>query len=169
MRSLLDQHPYRFMGALSLILVPILVIVIALGAPGSAASGVAILGSMVVMSGGFVVLVRGIDSTRAATPSTTHGLRQPVGAGWYPDPETPSLRFWDGEQWTDQRAPLPPRQQSSNQSVFTIARGVSLGLILFSIISWVIYNASTSGDEFECMEQNYDRAMQGSSYVEDCD
>ena len=29
-------------------------------------------------------------------------------AGWYPDPTQPGTqRFWDGEQWTEQRAPAP--------------------------------------------------------------
>jgi hypothetical protein len=29
-------------------------------------------------------------------------------AGWYPDPEqVATQRFWDGQAWTDQRAPLP--------------------------------------------------------------
>jgi Protein of unknown function (DUF2510) len=28
-------------------------------------------------------------------------------AGWYPDPEqVETQRYWDGEKWTDQRAPL---------------------------------------------------------------
>ena len=27
-------------------------------------------------------------------------------AGWYPDPEDPAgMRYWDGSQWTEQRAP----------------------------------------------------------------
>lgn len=30
-------------------------------------------------------------------------------AGWYPDPDqVQTQRYWDGEAWTDQRAPLPP-------------------------------------------------------------
>ena len=29
-------------------------------------------------------------------------------AGWYPDPEIAgSLRLWDGQTWTDDRAPMP--------------------------------------------------------------
>jgi Protein of unknown function (DUF2510) len=32
-----------------------------------------------------------------------------VPAGWYPDPEqAQTQRYWDGSDWTDQRAPLPP-------------------------------------------------------------
>lgn len=34
----------------------------------------------------------------------------PPPAGWYPDPAAPtwSLRYWDGEQWTDKTTPRPP-------------------------------------------------------------
>jgi hypothetical protein len=37
----------------------------------------------------------------------------PIGApapGWYPDPEAPETqqRYWDGAEWTDQRAPYTP-------------------------------------------------------------
>lgn len=43
-----------------------------------------------------------------------------VPAGWYPDPENtggyryggaPSLRYFDGEQWTEHRAPMQRSQQ----------------------------------------------------------
>jgi len=31
----------------------------------------------------------------------------PAPPGWYPDPEQPQTqRYWDGDDWTDQRAPL---------------------------------------------------------------
>lgn len=42
-----------------------------------------------------------------------------VPAGWYPDPDNtagyrygsaPSLRYYDGIEWTDQRAPMQRRQ-----------------------------------------------------------
>jgi len=33
--------------------------------------------------------------------------QQPL-PNWYPDPDDPTgMRFWDGQQWTDQRAPFP--------------------------------------------------------------
>ena len=43
-----------------------------------------------------------------------------VPAGWYPDPDNttgfryggaPSMRYFDGVQWTEQRAPMPRSQQ----------------------------------------------------------
>ena len=36
------------------------------------------------------------------------GRTPPPPAGWYPEPGTGSLRWWDGYQWTDRHAP-PPR------------------------------------------------------------
>lgn len=35
---------------------------------------------------------------------------EPVPAGWYPDPDAPKAiqRYWDGEGWTEETAPLPP-------------------------------------------------------------
>ncbi len=41
-------------------------------------------------------------------------------AGWYPDPEQPGQqRYWDGQQWTEHRAPLggggPPQPQWGGQ------------------------------------------------------
>jgi hypothetical protein len=35
-----------------------------------------------------------------------------VPGGWHPDPHNQNqLRFFDGAQWTDQTAPLPPRYE----------------------------------------------------------
>jgi len=48
---------------------------------------------------------RGGQALNQETPPPPPG----VPAGWYPDPERDdSQRYWDGEGWTDQRAPLPP-------------------------------------------------------------
>mgnify|MGYP000613188611 FL=1 len=62
------------------------------------------------------------------------------GAGWDPDPEQPQTqRYWDGDAWTDQRAPLPPRKSSEGLEVagwvcavlFPLV-GIVIGLILES-------------------------------------
>jgi hypothetical protein len=38
-----------------------------------------------------------------------------AAAGWYPDPEqAESLRYWDGERWTEQRAPAAPVDPTSS-------------------------------------------------------
>jgi hypothetical protein len=43
----------------------------------------------------------------ATVPSTTPPPKLPP-AGWYPDPEGSTLRWWDGERWTDHRQPTEP-------------------------------------------------------------
>jgi hypothetical protein len=36
-------------------------------------------------------------------------MQQDPRPGWYPDPEYPAYqRYWDGRQWTDDRAPMAP-------------------------------------------------------------
>jgi hypothetical protein len=32
---------------------------------------------------------------------------RPAAAGWYSDGQQPGLRWWDGTQWTEHRAPVP--------------------------------------------------------------
>ncbi|OZD06439.1 hypothetical protein CH275_09450 [Rhodococcus sp. 06-235-1A] len=36
----------------------------------------------------------------------TGSSRNPA-PGWYPDPQSPSLRWWDGQSWTNEFAPVP--------------------------------------------------------------
>jgi hypothetical protein len=40
-----------------------------------------------------------------------------VPADWYPDPDSPKTlqRYWDGERWTDDTAPLPPAPADRGQ------------------------------------------------------
>lgn len=55
-------------------------------------------------------------------------------AGWYRDPDQPETqRYWDGEQWTDQRAPLAERSSSGwvkPDGGLTDTGRFALGLIL---------------------------------------
>lgn len=60
-----------------------------------------------------------------------------VPAGWYPDPDnhngfrfggTPSMRYFDGCQWTENRAPMQPaqrRQQGQAQQPIVITQQVA--------------------------------------------
>jgi hypothetical protein len=67
-----------------------------------------------------------------------------VPAGWYPDPENttgfryggaPSLRYFDGEQWTEHRAPMQRSQQRQphpQQPVFVQQNVVSPPIVVNS-------------------------------------
>lgn len=60
-----------------------------------------------------------------------------VPAGWYPDPDNttgfrygsvPSMRYFDGVQWTEQRAPMPRtqhRQSPTQQQPIVIAQTIA--------------------------------------------
>ena len=46
------------------------------------------------------------------------GGPQQTPPGWYPDPQGAGQRYWDGRQWTEQRAPaaqqpvyVPPQKK----------------------------------------------------------
>lgn len=71
--------------------------------------GVASLGGILALAGAVWFVVALVVGARqpAAGPGVVP-MSAPVAApgSWYPDPEDPSQwRWWDGRQWTDQRAP----------------------------------------------------------------
>nr|WP_322002299.1 DUF2510 domain-containing protein [Rhodococcus qingshengii] len=51
------------------------------------------------------------------TPPGAGPMQQPPG--WYPDPNSPSLRWWDGIQWTDRWAPASNRPTGATTSQAT--------------------------------------------------
>lgn len=75
--------------------------------------GVASLGGILALAGAVwlvAALIVGSRKPAAVGPGVVplnSAYPQPVAQGsWYPDPEDPSQwRWWDGRQWTDQRAP----------------------------------------------------------------
>lgn len=86
-------------------------------------------------------------------------------AGWYPHPEmAQTLRYWDGENWTESTAPAPAAvtaaPASSGPGVFTIARGVALGLIIVIVAIYFIYE-NTKETRFDCLMDNIDRLETG--------
>lgn len=66
-----------------------------------------------------------VDFTKPDEPSDESENQQPQGgaqqpqtpiAGWYEDPEYPNTqRWWDGNQWTDQRQPLAQQTPPGGQ------------------------------------------------------
>lgn len=53
-----------------------------------------------------------------------------VPAGWYPDPaQTATQRYWDGEAWTEQRAPLAPTPTPSSGWTVNVSLRLVLGVL----------------------------------------
>ena len=70
--------------------------------------GVASLGGLLALAGGvWLVVALVIGGRETAGPGIAPvGAAMPQQGSWYPDPEDPSQwRWWDGRQWTDERAP----------------------------------------------------------------
>ncbi|MGF0246158.1 DUF2510 domain-containing protein [Rhodococcus erythropolis] len=51
------------------------------------------------------------------TPPGAGSMQEPPG--WYPDPDSPSLRWWDGIQWSDRWAPASNRPNGATTSKAT--------------------------------------------------
>lgn len=51
-------------------------------------------------------------------------------AGWFPDPEQPGqLRYWDGNAWTEHRAPVQPPSPRPTQYPGPVAAGAGSGAV----------------------------------------
>ena len=63
----------------------------------------------------------------------------PIPAGWYPDPDGgPNMRWWDGGQWTDHRAPQQQRPEDLKAPAGTTTNTVWIWLIVFlPLLSYV--------------------------------
>lgn len=69
--------------------------------------GAAVLGAFLAIAGVVWLVVALVVGRRpAAVPVGPMQGAGDSGGGWYPDPEDPAQwRWWDGRQWTQQRAP----------------------------------------------------------------
>lgn len=65
--------------------------------------------------------------------------QSPGAVGWYPDPDQPqTVRYWDGTEWTEQRAPATVVTPDEDRPFFT-ARRVR-GLIgAFAVVIGILY------------------------------
>lgn len=76
--------------------------------------------------------------------------------GWYKHADTPdALRYYDGKAWTERTKPLPPpTPERSGPGVFTIARGVALGItaVLAGLFFLAECEKSSAEDEYlDCL------------------
>ena len=125
---LLSMPRARLVVGLALLIVPLGCVVVA-GRATDEDSG--LLGAVIVAAIAFMCL--GVwqllpPKQELAPLITTNGTTSP---GWYRDPESPSMRFWDGEAWTDQRAPLPAQQAYRGPGTLQIGLAVAGGIALF--------------------------------------
>ncbi len=69
-------------------------------------------------------------------------------AGWYPDPDqAQTQRYWDGSEWTDQRAPLAVEEKVDAYSTVIVVGYVCAVLLPFVgfIIGLTQINRSSHG------------------------
>ena len=59
----------------------------------------------------------------------TQGPPQQHPAGWYPNPEGPGNRYWDGGQWTDNYAPAPEKPKKQ-RTVLKVVLGILIASFL---------------------------------------
>lgn len=88
-------------------------------------------------------------------PVILHGMiENPPPPGWYPDPDSPSQRYWDGTAWTEQRAPAAPVVASKPawQQAWPITIGilVAVGVLL---VGWQVLVAVNKSRETDCRIQ----------------
>lgn len=80
--------------------------------------------------------------------------------GWYAHPSMANtLRYWDGEHWSEQVAPAQPAPQQ--MSTTKIARGVALGVAAVVAAIVVIYGVTSADDDFDCAGENADLVTSG--------
>lgn len=90
--------------------------------------------------------------------------------GWYDDPTMANTRrYWDGEQWTEHRAPEEQVTVAAGSSAgfWTITRAVTVGILVAIAAVWIFYSIAHSNDGLDCATENADRAMNGQALV-DC-
>ena len=66
-------------------------------------------------------------------------------AAWYPDPDGSGLRYWDGAQWTQDRAPAAPAIKAASGGWGWRIAGVVLILLGIGGISNAFSNAGDFG------------------------
>lgn len=59
--------------------------------------------------------------------------------GWYPDPHDPtSTRYWDGQQWTENRAPVAGPRQVGADGKEQEAGGVIIAGYIFAVLMPIV-------------------------------
>jgi Protein of unknown function (DUF2510) len=71
--------------------------------------------------------------------------RQQGGAGWYPDPEqVATVRYWDGDGWTEQRAPVAAQVDQPSDFTFRLVLGIAGAIAVAVSIFLPMLDSGTS-------------------------
>ena len=95
-------------------------------------------------------------------------------AGWYPDPEQPGTqRYWDGAQWTDQRAPAAqqvPQQKKGGGigkgCLISVLVVLGLGVLGIGACALVISGAEDEQNEHAITRGQFDETGLGTTQSE---
>jgi hypothetical protein len=71
---------------------------------------------------------------RSRQAKASEQLPDELPAGWYPEPNSPMQRFWDGHQWTEHTAPFIPPPTSAETIDTTVSVPVLAGAIAMVLV-----------------------------------
>lgn len=87
--------------------------------------------------------------------------------GWYADPELAATqRYWDGQEWTDHRAPGGQQESRVRLSTWSLL-GIAGAVLLALLVGWMVYAGVQENQRMDCHSENIDRAIEGQPTV-DC-
>ena len=80
--------------------------------------------------------------TGGARPSSLLDMDAPTSTkpGWHPDPHMENtVRFWDGEKWTDQTAPATGggKPTSTRRGMLMVFGGILAALLVVLLYNWL--------------------------------
>lgn len=73
-------------------------------------------------------------------------MNTPHPAGWYPDPTQPDTqRYWDGDAWTEQRAPLSPPRKTDEDLTFGVLLGLAIPVVGLAYGGYMLLKGNGNG------------------------
>jgi uncharacterized protein DUF2510 len=121
--------------------------------------------------------VAGASEGASPAPVETPAVLSPAGAtppGWYPNPQGPGQRYWDGTQWTSDYTQGPPVQEKKKRrggTMLKVTLGVFLGGCLLiagcvALLAGGVNEAAKKQDETAITLQQFRDVPRGSTKSE---